>query len=333
VTGAVVASAPGKIVLSGEYAVLDGAPAIVMAVDRRARAAVADIDGAVSQVRAPGYTNIVGRFASSDGDIIWHEGQAVFGVVDAVLRAADALQAGARLINLDTSDFIDRGTLRKIGIGSSAALTVALCAAVSGSGDIETLMNLAQRAHAELQGGVGSGADVACSLSGGLIDYRMGGASVTALSWPEGLSYRVIWTGVPASTRDKLSKLNAGRSLPSRQQLVRAAEGLASAWRSGDTDRIISEYPGYNEQLRDFSIDHGLGIFDAGHETLWRAANDVSLVYKPCGAGGGDVGIVFGTDDAELDSFVATLASEHVLLDYKQSHVGAMIEAAREEEA
>ena len=30
------ASAPGKIVLSGEYAVLDGAPAICAAVDRRA---------------------------------------------------------------------------------------------------------------------------------------------------------------------------------------------------------------------------------------------------------------------------------------------------------
>ena len=31
-----VASAPGKFVLSGEYAVLDGAPAICVAVDRRA---------------------------------------------------------------------------------------------------------------------------------------------------------------------------------------------------------------------------------------------------------------------------------------------------------
>jgi len=60
-TRAVVASAPGKIVLSGEYAVLDGAPAIVMAVNRRARAALADVDGRVSQVRAPGYTNEIYR--------------------------------------------------------------------------------------------------------------------------------------------------------------------------------------------------------------------------------------------------------------------------------
>src|ERR1043166_3119640 len=31
-----IASAPGKLIVAGEYAVLDGAPAIVVAVDRRA---------------------------------------------------------------------------------------------------------------------------------------------------------------------------------------------------------------------------------------------------------------------------------------------------------
>jgi phosphomevalonate kinase len=331
VTRAVVASAPGKIVLCGEYAVLDGAPAIVTAVDRRARASVAEIDGRVSQVKAPGYTNEIGRFETGDGDIRWHSGQALFGIVDAVLRASDSRSAGARQIDLDTSEFVDAMNHRKIGIGSSAALTVALCAAISGSTDVETIMNLAQRAHADLQGGVGSGADVACSLIGGLIDYRQEGASATVLDWPEGLLYRAIWTGVSVSTRDKLSKLNASRPKPSRDRLVGASESMASAWRSGDADRILSEYRGYNDQLRHFSVDHTLGIFDAGHEELWRAADGVDLVYKPCGAGGGDVGVVFGTDDDELDSFVDNLASGYLLLDCKQSHVGVSIEAAEED--
>jgi mevalonate kinase len=44
------ARAPGKVMLSGEYAVLDGAPALVMAVDRyasatAAREALEDRDG------------------------------------------------------------------------------------------------------------------------------------------------------------------------------------------------------------------------------------------------------------------------------------------------
>lgn len=332
-TGAVIASAPGKIVLSGEYAVLDGAPSIVMAVDRRACATRVDVDGVVSEVRAPGYTDKVGRFEIIDGDIRWHDGQVLFGVIDSVWRAADAIPSGAQLIELDTSDFIDAGSQRKIGIGSSAALTVALCATISDSVDVETIMSLAQRAHRDLQGGVGSGLDIACSLSGGLIEYRKEGALVTTLDWPEGLLYRVIWTGVAASTRDKLSKLNAEKSLPSRSELVRAAERMAGAWRAGDADEIISEYRGYNERLRQFSVDHELGIFDAGHEELWRAADDVRLTYKPCGAGGGDVGIVFGTDDAELDDFVGKWAGGQMLLDCKQSHVGVRIEGSKEEVA
>jgi len=277
-TRAVVASAPGKIVLSGEYAVLDGAPAIAMAVDRRARVSLADVDGGISQVRAPGYTNEIGRFASLGGDFRWLDGQAKFGLVDSVWRATDAVQSGAQLIDLDTSDFIDPERHRKIGIGSSAALTVALCAAVKASIDPGTIMAVAQRAHLDLQGGAGSGVDIACSVSGGLIDYRMEGASVTALDWPEGLLYRVIWTGVAASTRDKLSKLNTAASLPSRVRLVGASEAMADAWQSGDADRIIKEYRRYNEHLRQFSIDHDLGIFDAGHEESWRAAGDVHLM-------------------------------------------------------
>ena len=330
-TRTVVASAPGKIVLSGEYAVLDGAPAIVMAVDRRARVAIADVDGDVSRVRAPGYTDETGRFETIDGELRWHDGQSVFGIVDSVWRATDAFQAGGQIIDLDTSEFIDSRRCRKIGIGSSAALTVALSAAVKASTDIGIIMTIAQRAHADLQGGVGSGVDIACSLSGGLIDYRMEGASATPLDWPDGLSYRVIWTGVAASTRDKISKLNAGISKPSRVRLVSASEDMANAWHSGDVDQILKEYRGYNEHLRQFSVDHELGIFDAGHEALWVAANEADLTYKPCGAGGGDVGVLLGTDDVVLDSFIDKLASNYVLLDCKLSYVGAMIEDSQEE--
>jgi len=201
-----------------------------MAVNRRARAAVADVDGDISQIRAPGYTREIGRFALADGDFHWIDGQGCFGIVDAVWRAADALQSGAQLIDLDTSDFVDSEKHRKIGIGSSAALTVALCAAVRASADRGAIMPVAQRAHADLQRGAGSGVDIACSLIGGLIEYRMEGASVTALDWPEGLSYRVIWTGVAASTREKLAKLNTGTSHPSRVRLAGASEELAEAW-------------------------------------------------------------------------------------------------------
>lgn len=323
-TAAMVASAPGKVVLSGEYAVLDGAPAICMAVDRRARVAVAEVGGGISQVRAPGFTDKTGQFESADGDLLWHSGQDDFRIVDSVWRAADTFRDTARRIDLDTSEFSETDGRRKMGIGSSAALTVALCAAVTHSAEAASLMALAQRAHRYLQGGVGSGVDIACSLTGGLIEYRTDGWSVTPVNWPDGLSYRLIWTGVPASTAGKLAMLNAGISKPSRVRLAGASEEMASAWQVGDADQIIKGYRAYSDHLRQFSIDHDLGIFDAGHDELWRAASDAHLTYKPCGAGGGDVGVLMGTDETALNTFASTLAAKYSVLECGLTHVGVM---------
>jgi len=176
-----------------------------------------------------------------------------------------------------------------------------------------------------LQKGAGSGVDIACSLSGGLIEYRMEGASVTTLKWPEGLSYRLLWTGIAASTREKLSKLAASVSQPSRAGLVSASESLALAWRSIDARQLIAEYRDYCQQLHQFSIDHNLGIFDAGHAELWHAASAASLTYKPCGAGGGDIGILLGMDEAKLDAFTGKYSAICSVLDCEISPTGVRI--------
>jgi phosphomevalonate kinase len=317
-----IASAPGKIVLSGEYAVLDGAPAICMAVNRRARATLTSIGGDVSQVAATGYSDERGRFQLIDGQVTWLDDQKGFGIVNSVYRAADGVESCTRLIDLDTSEFIDAQSRRKIGIGSSAAITIALSAAIKNSTDIATS---ARRAHADFQDGAGSGVDIACGLHGGLIEYRMEGAATTKLKWPDGLFYRIIWTRIAASTRDKLAHLEATVRSPSRVRLVIESEMMAAAWRSSDASRIVAAYRDYIPQLREFSTDHDLGIFHAGHDELWRTANAHQLAYKPCGAGGGDVGILLGLNSASLDAFVASISSSCTELDCELSSTGVRI--------
>ena len=274
----IAASAPGKIVLAGEYAVLWDAPAICMAVDRRAVATVSPRSDGECHVTTPGFS-----------------GADRFRILDAVTR-------GARPpcdIELDTSAFMMAG--EKIGIGSSAALTVALLAALAAS---DAVYAEALDAHSRLQQGAGSGIDVAAAVHGGLLEYRLPTRAVTRLEWPAGLAFRVVWTGVPASTEAQLSKLAARATRPSRSALLLAAPRICEAWRSGEADRILAEYVGYIGVLRQFSVDHDLGIFDAGHDELTDAAMVDGLVYKPAGAGGGDVGMLFGRDEAELDAFL-----------------------------
>src|SRR5579871_2078485 len=95
------ARAPGKLVLSGAYAVLEGAPCLVAAVDRYA---VAD-----AARPAPFVTDEV-RAAVDAG----------------VLDAAPWFDASA------LRDRAPDGTSRKLGLGSSAAILVASMAAALG---------------------------------------------------------------------------------------------------------------------------------------------------------------------------------------------------------
>ncbi len=278
----VMATAPGKIVLAGEYAVLWDAPAICMAVNRRAVARVAANADGECHVSTPGFG-----------------GEDRFAVVDAVTGG----QRPGGKIELDTTAFAENG--RKIGVGSSAAVTVALAAALRNT---TAVYEEALAAHARLQGGKGSGIDVAAAVHGGLIEYTRVNHEARKLSWPVGLSYRVIWTGVSASTAARIERLANQAKKASRSALLLVAPRMADAWRAGDADAILSEYVNYIGVLRQFSVDHDLGIFDAGHDELTDAAMVDGLVYKPAGAGGGDIGIVFGREEAELDAFVANRA-------------------------
>ncbi len=273
-----IASAPGKIVLSGEYAVLSGAPAICMAIDRRAVAMLRPARGGGCRVHAIGVA-----------------GANRFRIVDAV--CADARPDGD--IVLDTSEFAEDGT--KIGVGSSAALTVALTAALSGSDDV---MERALAAHTRLQGRAGSGVDVATAFHGGLVRYAMSPRKVDRIAWPAGLAFRVIWTGAPASTTAKLAKLLGKRPRKSRIGFEDVAASMADHWSCGEADALLDGYRRYIEALRRFSVDHDLGVFDAGHDALTEAAMADGLIYKPAGAGGGDIGTLFGRNEDELDAFI-----------------------------
>jgi phosphomevalonate kinase len=78
---------------------------------------------------------------------------------------------------------------------------------------------------------------------------------------------------------------------------------MATAWSLGDARQVLESFPGYVDALRQLSVDHDLGIFDAGHEELARLARDLGVVYKPCGAGGGDIGIVLAACEHDLEEF------------------------------
>ncbi len=298
-------SAPGKVLIAGEYAVLDGAPAICMAVNRRAHVSITTSDNDYHSVLAPGFSESAGRFTAVGNRIEWLAGADEFSLLEAVWQEAAPTVSENLTIVLDSNDFIDPASSVKLGIGSSAALTVALVAAFDRitDGDINVL-RAATDAHRRFQQGSGSGVDIACSLAGGLIEYRMGGESISSLTWPNGLAYASLWSGVAASTDEKLNQLARTEAGQARAELVIASARVAASWREGNPIEILQQLRDYTKALRKFDVDHRLGIFDAGHAELADAAASAGLVYKPCGAGGGDIGIVIANDVSDIATFV-----------------------------
>lgn len=294
---AIGTSAPGKVIVAGEYAVLVGAPAICMAVNVRARVRVCSNQGQHCAVTSPGFTDGEARFATL------RDSGRTFPLLAAVV---EELQAGAVKgldLLLDTTGF-SRGGAGKIGIGSSAALTVALAAALlRATGRQDGILNTAMAAHRRFQNGAGSGADVATSSAGGVIEYRMDEKTVQERNWPRGLSYRLFWSGVPADTLTRLNKFGAGAQREARATLVPGAEAVARTWRDGDAGSIMTALGEWTGSLQRFDTECGLGIFAAGHGDLSDLAASRGVVYKPCGAGGGDLGLALASDEEALAGF------------------------------
>jgi phosphomevalonate kinase len=87
------------------------------------------------------------------------------------------------------------------------------------------------------------------------------------------------------------------------------AGDVADVWQAGDCGAVLAALRRYVGALQDFSIDHELGIFEAGHQELVARADSYShTVYKPCGAGGGDIGIVLAESQQDVEQFVLEAA-------------------------
>jgi len=162
-----VIRAPGKLVLAGEYAVLDGAPALVLAVDRGVECHVEPASDL--EIQVPGGDD---RF------------------VRAALLAVHAPPARYVFRDWNPVDLPE-----KPGFGGSAAATVAAVLAGGGRGEV------AFEVHRRVQGG-GSGIDVAASLRGGWVRFERG----VATSAPAGTVPVVVFSGRGAATMDRVHR-------------------------------------------------------------------------------------------------------------------------------
>lgn len=323
------ASAPGKLVMAGDYAVLEGAPAVVLALDRRARVELAQSADGAFCVDAPDLDIRQARGRFQDGRMHWSTDEATAGrltLVTSVLQhmAGHGKEPAPFAMHLDTRAFFAGGGKGKLGLGSSAALTVALTGAARALRD-EGTPELADMIamHRHMQGDRGSGLDIAASLLGGALIYclRDGQPEARRVGWPRHLAFCCVWSGRSASTGAALERLALWRrDHPEAYNghmnaLTAGATAVARALEAGDAAGMIEGMADYAGHLARFGEAAGIDIVCAEHRALAETARACGVAYKTCGAGGGDVGVAMATDPDRLTHFArqATSAGFRVL--------------------
>lgn len=187
----------------------------------------------------------------------------------------------------------------KLGIGSSAAICTAASVAIAEFLDQPFTESLPLAAHRLLQGKAGSGLDVAAACHGGLIRFQSGQTSPA--QWPESWVYQYFWVGQSAKTSAHLARFGDWRDSAD----TRALDELCQASESLFGDPQLSRLADYVARLKAMDQTARLGIFSEPHERLHALANQAQVVYKPCGAGGGDIGIAVSDHPDQLNELIA----------------------------
>lgn len=272
-----VASAPGKLVLSGEYAVLEGAPAIVAAVQTRATV----------------------RFAmTTDPAVVPPEVRATRRLVEAELGGV----SGELVIDVRSL----RAGEHKLGVGSSAAASVATAAIVAWAHGLdaerarERIFGWAIAGHAEVAPR-GSGVDVAASTFGGLrrCVRTEHGLTSSPLELPAALHVSVVFTGSSARTSDLLAQVHAlrdrdaARHAACMQALHAGAHALSNAFAASDVARVLEGAQAYHDAMAELGRAANAPIVEERLRAIAALATAHGGAAKPSGAGGGDVAIAF----------------------------------------
>ncbi|AKH97935.1 mevalonate kinase [Halanaeroarchaeum sulfurireducens] len=311
------ASAPGKVYLFGEHAVVYGEPAVPCAIERRATVTVEE--------RADDKLRVEAEDLSLDGFTVEYSGptdanpavdvseslvNAAMGYVDTAVEeardAADRPDAGFDVI-------IESDIPLGAGLGSSAAVVVAGIEAATRELGVElSRSELAERAYRvehEVQDGQASRADTYCSTMGGAV--RVEGDQCETIDAPD-LPFVVGYDGGAGDTGELVAGVRALKgTYDFADDTVRAIGDVVrqgeDALEAGDVEEL--------GRLMDFN--HGLlsalGVSARSLDAMvWGAREAGAVGAKLTGAGGGGCIVALDETDATETALKYTPDCEQV---------------------
>lgn len=273
-------SAPGKTMLFGEYAVLEGHRSLALCWNRRIRCSAEPHTSL--RIEAPGV------FEPAELPVEALEAPCA---VDELTLLWPLLQAhGAGVLLRFEADFPPAW-----GLGSSSASTLAAAAALGLATEPMELLQLVIEAQMALQGNA-SGYDAATQLLGGAVAYRREPRELQPARPGAEHRWVVAWTGRKASTASMIRRVREvhppGDTIYARIGAV-AEQGIAAF--KGDDPRALGAALNIGQGLLD---ELGAVPDELGAIVTALQADPGVLGARMTGAGGGDSVLILADDVA-----------------------------------
>lgn len=343
----VTVKAPGKLFLVGEYAItFPYQSAVVFAVDKYVTVTAEHIDSPKINIKSDQLGTLTMSFNQLQAVVSSDNWQLVKKTLQVLykfhFKTIDAYQGIT--INID-SDLTFQG--RKLGLGSSAAVVIAIIKAFDQVFSLNlsklkqfklgvlTMLSLPQFAN-------GSMADVAIATYGHVLAYRkfddtvikqmladgLGyqtilnkswhGLEIKMLSWPDTWQIAVGWTGSPADTQKMLGKA------VSSENLIRAKETLSLATQPLISEFILAVETSHFEKMSQSLISNATGISSYAEQvginylttsliTAINVSSSLNIPAKVSGAGGGDNVIAITTNNEDKEKLHAAWTQNGII--------------------
>ena len=317
-------SAPGKVFLSGEYFALEGSLATLLATKHRAKIIIEPSKCSTNILYSLPSEKAFAFDVNDSFQIKWlDDNPNELGLFIEQAMIMMKIKPIKTKFTIDTTGFYFKN--RKIGIGSSSAISSGLIKAVIKYFDIkytnEMILDSAVNLHKLKQNSLGSGLDVIAScIDSELIECdirKISQKTWTQLEWPLDLMIKGVITAKQSNTKKMIEKYLKGHidnrdffsGLKIDADLL--LKRLSLSWNARDSESVLELMEKYNALMQQLDQKYRLGIYTEEHKVLANLAKKSGIFYKPAGAGGGDLGFILSNNELKFKEFIVKLQDKN----------------------
>ena len=302
---------------------IEGANATLLSANRSVEVFIEKIDSNVNKFVSSASEKEFMFELNDQFEVEWiYENPMKFGIFLEIAIKLLGVRPESEKFSIDSSSFFENGT--KIGIGSSSAISVAITRAMNKYFDLnldnQKILFASLEIHNHFQNYTGSGLDVLSSFySFPVIECsksKDNSYKWSQLNIPDEIKITFVKGSASADTHEMIKRYFSGKHehqkffLEISKEMMESLYELSKAFKENKSLMILNAIKKYSTLMFEMDNTLGIGVYTDMDKEISILAKKEGLFYKPSGAGGGDLGIIIGERDNQMNEFINSLSKQ-----------------------